>query len=152
MCGYGFGHCFPGYAAHTEDCADYSTLYNILSESYSNFMSQSTLANATKRGSGSGSFSCRCSGWKAAPVAGVIKSEPLGSSSTRRDWAVKYYSGCICATVGQRCQEKLRPFCCSEIQCWQFCWRRLLVPVHRDCRCVTGNRTENGEGAHTAPY
>lgn len=60
VCGYGFGHCFPVYTVHTEDCTDYSTLYNILSESYSNFMNQSTLANATKRGSGSGSFCCRC--------------------------------------------------------------------------------------------
>lgn len=40
--------------ARTEDCADFSPLYNILLESYSNFMSQSALAHATKRGGGSG--------------------------------------------------------------------------------------------------
>lgn len=113
--GYGFVCYFQVYTVHTEDCIDYSALYYILPESYSNFMSHSPLANSTKWGSGSGSFCCCCLGCKAAPVAGVIKSEPLGSSSTRWDWAVKCYSGCICATVGQRCQEKLRPFCCSEI-------------------------------------
>lgn len=89
---------------------DYSTLYNILSESYCNFMSLSPLANATKRGSSSGSY-CYCrSGCKAAPVAGVIKLEPLGSSCTAWDWAVKRYSGSVWATVGQRCQEKAKAF------------------------------------------
>lgn len=128
----------------TEDCTGYSTLYNILSESYSNFMSQSPLANATKRGGGSGSFCC-CSGSTAAPVARMIKSEPLGSSSTRWDWAVKYYSGCICATVAQRCQEKLRPFCCSEIWCW-----RLLLGVGYWCGWRAGDRKRAGSCSQRA--
>lgn len=48
---FSFESYFPVYTVRAEDCMDDSILYNILSESYSNFMSQSPLANATKRGS-----------------------------------------------------------------------------------------------------
>lgn len=57
----------------------YGLLY-VLSESHANFMSQSPLVNATKRGRGSGIFCRCCSGSKAAPAARMIKSEPQAAA------------------------------------------------------------------------
>lgn len=54
-----------------------------------------------------------------------------GSSSTRWDWAVKYYSGCICATVAQQCQETLRPL--SLLQ-WDL-ELTVFVGARLSCQC-----------------
>lgn len=70
-----------------------------------------TLANATKRGVGSANSCYRgCSGTKATPVIGMIKPEPLGTSSHQRDWRAKCKTNPICATTVQRCSEKLLLF------------------------------------------
>lgn len=104
---------FPVYTVRTEPCTACSALYNILSESYSNFMSPAKLTNAAKWVQGLGSF---CSGCKVAPAAKMIKSEPLGSSST-----VKNYSYSICTTLAQKTPR--------ETEAFVLRWDLALVPV-----------------------
>lgn len=102
---------FPVYTVRTEHCTACSALYNILSESYSNFMSQAKLTNAAQWVQGLGSF---CLGCEVAPAAKMIKSEPLGSSST-----VKNYS--YSSTLAQKTPR--------ESEAFVLRWDLALVPV-----------------------